>query len=95
MICDFSRLELLLICIDQEPAPNYQAYKRKIFQRKSGFNNCMKTFLAAVDAEELFAFPFIISLCLHKNQKWEEELDSHGHGKQRFAFMLFYFRTIG
>ena len=52
--------------IDKKEQPNYQGYKRNIYQRKYGVNESMKMLkndfeVAGVDLH------FVVSLCLHND----------------------------
>ena len=68
---------------EHKEQPNYQGYKRNIYQRKHGVNESIKKLKHIFAAAEIDN-PLIISLCLHKDQKWKEEVDSTGQGKQRY-----------
>ena len=93
--CNFVLVSVLLTyfdCVDlpsgKNDRPNCQGFKRNIYENKNGvdksFNKVMEEFQSAD-----IGCPFVVSLCLKKNQTWSEDtVSKKQQDRQRYSCLM-------
>ena len=72
----------MLLFLDKE-YPKYYAFKRNIYEKKTSINERMKTILNDFESCEAVACPFLVCLCVHKRQRFEEIKTKKGRATQK------------